>query len=75
MQTSSALTPGQQAEKRVLRLREVCARYGLGRSTVYRMMERGDFPQPIRLGPNAVGWRIEDLEEWLSSRPVAGEAQ
>lgn len=65
------MTKGEQPAKRVLRLREVCSQYGLGRSTVYRMMDRGEFPRPVQLGPNAVGWRVEDLEDWLASRPVA----
>ena len=64
--------PIEQAEKRVLRLREVCERYGLGRSTVYRLMDQGQFPKPIQLGPQAVAWRVEDLEAWLESRPAAG---
>ena len=63
--------PTEQTEKRVLRLREVTERYGLGRSTIYRLMNHGRFPKPIQLGPNAVAWRVEDLEEWLASRPVA----
>ncbi|MFA9459909.1 helix-turn-helix transcriptional regulator [Thiohalorhabdus sp. Cl-TMA] len=66
-------TPIEQAEKRVLRLREVSDRYGLSRSTVYRLMGQGKFPKPIQLGPQAVAWRVEDLEEWLASRPAAGE--
>ncbi len=66
-------TPSTEAEPRVLPLREVCQRYALGRSTVYRMMDRGEFPRPVQLGPNRVGWRVEDLEEWLASRPAAGE--
>jgi len=58
----------EQAQKRVLRLREVCARYGLSKTSVYRLMEQGEFPQPVRLGPRAVGWRVEDLEAWLENR-------
>jgi predicted DNA-binding transcriptional regulator AlpA len=28
------------------------------------------FPQPIRIGQRRIGWRIEDLEEWMRTREV-----
>jgi prophage regulatory protein len=46
---------------------------GLSRSSIYAMMARGDFPKPIRLGKRAVGWKLSIIEEWLSSRAMAGE--
>lgn len=38
---------------------------GISRSTIYRLMEDGDFPRPIRLGRRAVGWKSEDIDDWL----------
>jgi prophage regulatory protein len=52
----------------VLRRPAVEARTGLSRSTLYAMMARGEFPQPVRLGLRAVGWRESDVTEWLESR-------
>ena len=54
---------------RIFRLPEVLARTGLGRSTLYAMMERGEFVRPVRLGTRAVGWRESDLAAWLGARP------
>ena len=38
---------------------------GISRATTYRLMHEGNFPRPIKLGRRAVGWRYEDIEEWL----------
>ena len=38
---------------------------GISRSTIHRLMEDGDFPRPIRLGRRAVGWKSEDIDDWL----------
>jgi len=58
--------------KKLLRRREVEARTGLSRSTLYDWMKRGEFPQPVRLGKRAVAWREVDLEAWLESRETRG---
>ena len=52
----------------ILRRPAVEARTGLSRSTIYAAMARGEFPQPVRLGPRAVGWRESDVAKWLASR-------
>jgi prophage regulatory protein len=58
---------------RVLRLKEVCERVGLKRSSVYLAMSKGRFPSPIRLGERAVGWRESTITGWLDARPDARE--
>jgi len=54
--------------ERILRRREVEARTGLSRSTIYSQMAEGSFPKPVRLGKRAVGWRDTAIDEWLASR-------
>ena len=44
---------------------------GLSTSTLYRLMDKGLFPRPVRIGQRAVRWRSADLETWLSDRPEA----
>ncbi len=56
---------------RIMRRPEVEKTVGLSRSAIYAAMDRGDFPRPIRLGIRAVGWRSNDLEQWLESRSVS----
>ena len=38
---------------------------GISRSTIYRLMLDEEFPRPIKLGRRAVGWKSEDIDEWL----------
>lgn len=44
---------------------------GLSRTTIYKMMDRGDFPRPVRLTRKAVGWAESSIAEWLESREAA----
>lgn len=59
--------------ERILRRPEVEARIGLGRSALYAMIQRGDFPAPVRLTGHAVGWRESEVDAWIASRPTTGE--
>ena len=56
---------------RLLRRRHVEEITGLSRSSIYRLMQDGEFPRPVRVGPAAVRWRSSDITDWLESRPVA----
>ena len=42
---------------RIVRIRAVLDRTGLSRSTVYRKIQEGTFPQSVKLGEHASGWR------------------
>lgn len=50
---------------KIFRLKELENRIGVKRSSIYKMMDEGLFPKPVRLGRRAVGWREEDIEHWL----------
>jgi prophage regulatory protein len=53
---------------RILRRREVEARIGLSRSTIYEGMAEGVFPKPIKIGKRAVGWPESAIVAWLEGR-------
>lgn len=55
----------------ILRRPEVERITGLSRSTIYRLIGKNEFPKPVRLSSNAVGWRSEDILAWVNSRPAA----
>ena len=62
----------QNTMLRRVEVEEIC---GLTRSTIYRLMRAGKFPEPIRIGPRAVRWPKQELYDWISTRPRAdGEA-
>ncbi len=41
---------------------------GLCRTSLYNNLKEGNFPEPVRLGARAVGWRESDLMAWVQSR-------
>lgn len=52
---------------RILRKPEVLRLTGLSASTIARLEERGQFPRRIQLGSSAVGWREDELLDWIAS--------
>ena len=52
----------------ILRRPEVERVTGVKTSTLYEWMSKGSFPRPVRLGQRAVGWRKEDIDNWLDTR-------
>ena len=70
----NAIWKGSDMSERILRRPAVEERSGLGRSTIYDYMARGLFPQPIRLGERAVGWRESDINSWIESRLTTASA-
>ncbi|WP_053270004.1 helix-turn-helix transcriptional regulator [Pseudomonas chlororaphis] len=65
---------------RILRLKQLTERLGLGRSTIYDRMNtkspRYDetFPKPIKLGASAIGWIDSEITTWIEQRMSAKEA-
>ena len=67
---------GTATTDRLLRLGEVQIRTALGRSTIYRKIRDGSFPEPLKIGDRAVRWRESEIEAWLAARPRAtGDAR
>lgn len=52
----------------ILRRKQVEARTGLSRSTIYDRIKAGTFPAPISLGAKAVGWIESEIDAWLNAR-------
>ncbi len=53
---------------RLLRIREVCARVGLHRATIYRAAASGEFPQPIAIGKRSTAWLENEIDSWIRER-------
>ena len=41
------------------------------RTTRWRLMQRGEFPQKVRISPNRTGWKLSEVMNWLSQREAA----
>ena len=53
---------------RILRLTEVLELTGLSKSTLYRRLAAGEFPQQAKLGgpsSRAVGWFEDEIDAWM----------
>ncbi len=59
----------------LLRLPEVARRTGLKRSTIYRDILAGAFPRQVKIGPGAVGWVEEEVQEWIDARVRSSRAE
>jgi prophage regulatory protein len=58
---------------RILTKKEVCTLVPYTPQHIHRLEKAGRFPRRIQLGPNRVGWRLVDIENWINARAaVAG---
>jgi prophage regulatory protein len=62
------MTDPIRREPTILRRKQVEARTGLARSTIYQYIQEGAFPKPVQLGPRAVGWIEAEVSEWIRTR-------
>ncbi|WP_419942798.1 helix-turn-helix transcriptional regulator [Candidatus Palauibacter sp.] len=53
---------------RILRRPEVERRVGLARPTIYKLIQQGRFPRPVKLTGRSVGWHEQEIAEWIASR-------
>jgi prophage regulatory protein len=51
---------------KLIRIRDVMDRTGLARSTVYKYISLGQFPQSIKLGTRAVAWVESEIDTWIN---------
>lgn len=68
MAARNQAAPYEKAEVRILRRKQVEARIGLSRSTIYDGVNAGTFPKPINLGPQSVGWIEAEIDAWLAEQ-------
>jgi prophage regulatory protein len=47
---------------------QVQKKTGLGSTTIWRERRGGRFPEPYKLSAGRVGWREDELEEWVAAR-------
>lgn len=56
-------------EDRLINVKEVARKCGVGVATVYRMSADGRLPQPLKLGACCVRWSLTEIEAALCSMP------
>ncbi len=56
---------------RLLHYREVVARTGLSRTTIWRLVRAGDFPRPVRISPGRTGFLEDEVSDWIETKRTA----
>ena len=56
------------SQYQLIRLPQVKEITGLGKSTIYRLIEEGDFPKQVSLGARSVAWVKSQVEDWCLSK-------
>ncbi|WP_420626822.1 helix-turn-helix transcriptional regulator [Candidatus Poriferisodalis sp.] len=58
---------------KMMRMDEVKAATGLGRTSIYALMAAGEFPSSRKLTDRAVAWRSDEVAAWIGSRAKTRE--
>jgi len=61
----------QQQQSPVLDVIDACHYVCIGKTTMYNLINKGEFAKRIRIGKNKVGFLKSDLDFWLCSRREA----
>jgi predicted DNA-binding transcriptional regulator AlpA len=60
---------------KILKLKDVVRMTSIGKVTIWRLEQRGEFPEKIVLSPNRVGWIEDEISDWIASRPRISSQQ
>ena len=56
-----------------LRQPQVLVFVPISRSTLWRRIQAGTFPGPVKLSARVTAWRAEDLRNWISAQGQSGQ--
>ncbi len=60
--------------KELLRMKTVAKKVGMHPSTIYRMIEKGEFPKQIKINVNSVAWVGEEIDGWIHQKIKASRS-
>ena len=52
----------------MIKLNEVKAKTGLGRSSIYSFIDKGTFPAQVKLGQRCVAWVESEIDFWIDGK-------
>lgn len=58
--------------RELLRTAELIELLPFSRSTLWRLVARNEFPQPLRLSTGVIAWRLDEVERWIEERNRRG---
>jgi prophage regulatory protein len=56
------------APRIALRINSVIGRTGVSKTHLYRLIQAGKFPQPVKLSERVSVWDAAAVDQWLSSK-------
>ncbi|WP_235604357.1 helix-turn-helix transcriptional regulator [Photobacterium kishitanii] len=46
---------------------------GISRTHTWRLEQQGQFPKRIKLGTRCVGWKLNELQDWIEKQTAIEE--
>lgn len=59
------------SELQIIRMAKLPAKVGLSKSEIRSRIKDGDFPQPIPMGPRAMGFLAHEIDHWINQLVMA----
>ena len=61
--------------KKLFKANEVAEYVNVSKSQIYKLVQQGRLPKPIKLGERGSGWLITEIDAWLQSRVDARDEE
>jgi len=65
MANQTSKVPAELAELQILRPRVAAKLAGVDKSTLYRLVKRGELPPPRRISTRVVGWPAHEIRQLI----------
>ena len=56
------------SNEKIIKIHQVVEIVGISRSSIYDMVQRGDFPKQVKLGVRSSGWLKSEVDCWIELR-------
>ena len=60
---------------RILKVKEVAEELNVSVQQIYKLVSKGRFPKPIKLGERGSGWLTSEIDAWLQSKVDARDEE
>ncbi len=61
----------RDSSDRLLRLPELVRTIGVSRATIYRYVDNGRLPPPVKLSTRCIAWRASEITAWMAALQAA----
>ena len=67
----SKFVPDDSVKPAFYTQKQVLSRVGIGQTALYAWERKGEFPSSRQIGPNRIGYPVDEVEAWIANRPIA----